>query len=154
MNDLLFAQELAAVLATYEDLAPVAAQIHAAQSGSILARPTLTLSGTWTHYVHRRVGTLQLELRSRVGDETAGAHQSLFEALFVALFGEQGSTRAVTFANQEAAKVALKSALSTRGKVAISDYGTTPSPIEETTEGEDLVTTLSVGVAWEFLPQV
>jgi hypothetical protein len=165
MNDLLFAQELAAVLASddyaglrdlFRPSPEVAPQIYAAQAAADLTRPTLTISGDFEAYgFARRKGSLAVEIRGRAGDETADdKHQVRFATLYAVLLGELGADAATTLANRNAAKAALKAALAARGKVELADYGCASNAIDATADGDDLRTVLNLRVAWAFLPPV
>lgn len=163
MNDQLFAQQLAAAFATddYEQMNqkfgndgehPV--NIYAAQSGAITERPCLTIYGEYEQFLHRRKGTVSFEVRSRVGKETAEReHQERFDALFNALLGAQGATPAATLANRAAAKSSMQSILSNLGKVTLIEWGPARDAIEATAEGDDLITSLKLGVVWQFVYQ-
>ena len=126
MNDVLFAQELAAVLAGsgYSALVALVPNILPVQAAEVTARPTIGISGEYQPYLQRRKGMVTLELRSRIGDETeAGEHQARFVALWAALFGAQGADEAATRAALAAAKAALQSAAADRGNVVLIEYG-------------------------------
>lgn len=155
MNDHLILTELAEYLADVSGLATLIPNMLPAQSGLGTERPLLTISGDWKSYsITRRKGTLTLELRHRVGDETEAQHQTAFEALHIALMGAQGADAAASKAALAAAKAALKSALATAGNVTVTDYGYAENAIVANVEGDDLVTTLTLVMVWQFTPQV
>lgn len=169
MNDTLFPLELAAVLsadpysalaalftpAPTDDIPAPVPSIFGQQAAAVATRPTLTISGVFDEYGTRRIGTLMLEVRSRLGDETTDReHQTRFLLLMTSLLGAQGADFATTQANQAAAKVALKAALAARGKVTVVDYGPAQNAIEATVDGDDLRTVLSLRMAFAFTPPV
>lgn len=162
MNDQLFAVELAAVLASnsYSTLrglfVPAAGgdpQIHAGLAAADVKRPTLTISGLWQPFLHRRNGEVNLEIRSRIGDETNDReHHSRFLALWAALLGAQGATPEATRQNLANAKVALKAALQLRGKIELIQYGPHRNAVTADVDGDDLRTTITLQAVWAFLP--
>jgi hypothetical protein len=144
MNDNLILSEVAATLtAHYSALAAAVPRILHAQAAADTARPVLTVSGEFKPYRGTiRKGTLALELRSRIGDETEGQHQERFDFLFAAMLGT-------------GAFAAFKAFISARGKIDVRLI----APAEENiivseVEGDDLVTTLNLHFIAEFLPQV
>ena len=159
MNDNLILSEVAATLtAHYTELAAAVPNILHAQAASDTARPIITVNGDFKPYRGTiRKGTLTLELRSRVGDETETPpnHQSRFDLLFAAMLGAQGADFETTMANRTAAIAAFHAAISARGKIDVRLI----APAEENVivfevEGDDLVTTLSLHFIAEFLPEV
>lgn len=175
MNDLVFLQELAAVLVgdAYAALRdslrvvpdpahppdpPNPPQIFAAQAAANTERPILVLSApaAFTTYGPRRIGNVSFELRGRTGDETAaGEHQARFVLLWAAFFGVQGADDAATKANAVTAKAALIAALGDRGKITLVDYGLpNESALLADVDGDDLRTVLQLRTAWAFTPPV
>lgn len=139
--DLLISHEIAAVLLASYSLG--IAEIHASQSAADIARPLLSVTGEWQHYGEAfRKGTLDLELRSRTGDDAAGEHQTMFAALLKALLGAD----AITVGS---AKATFKQALATRAKVNVLDYG--PKEIIGDTDGDDLRSKLTLNMVWKFV---
>lgn len=165
MNDILIFQELAAVLSGdgYAALAALftpaptdavpepTPQIYAAQTATPIGRPSLTISGSFDPYAHRRMGQVVFEVRSRVGDETEGQHQACFEALYTALLGPLGADAAAVAANAATARATLMGLVAARGKVAIISYGPAQNTISGDVDGDDLRTTLMLRFAWLFL---
>lgn len=173
MNDLILVQELASILAGdgyatlrdamrpatnpdgSESADPLPPNIFPAQAAANTSRPILVISGEYNNYGTNRMGTVNFELRGRIGDEATGGHQSRFELLWAALFGALGADAGATRANQTAAKLALKMALAGRGAVTVNDYGPAPAnAVNADVDGEDLRTVLQVRVAWAFLPSI
>lgn len=140
--DLLISREIAAVLAASYTLG--IAHIGAAQAAEDLSRPSLSVTGEWQPYGESfRKGTLELELRSRSGDETAGhEHDAKFAALLKALMGADTITQAT-------AKATFKAALATRAAVNVLDYG--PKEITADVDGDDLRTKFTLNMVWKFV---
>ena len=140
--DLLISEEIASVLIASYQLG--IAHINAAQAADDLSRPSLSITGEWQQYGESfRKGTLDLELRSRTGDETVGnEHATMFAALLKALLGADLITA-------DAAKATFKLALATRAKVNALDYG--PKEIIGDTDGDDLRSKLTLNMAWQFV---
>lgn len=160
MDDLLLPRAVAAVLngdtfAAFRDLitgTTPAGVIAAAQDAAALQRPSLAVHGQFGQYPFARMGELIFELRSRVGDETQERqHSARFHALLDVLFGEDGSDAATTAANNASAKAAFKAALAAlpEGAVALGDYGSNAQGVEQTFDGEDLVTKITLKAAWK-----
>lgn len=161
MKDILLAQQLAALFnnADFASLNVLfgndgskPADIYATQAAEIIKRPSLLIHGEYEPYLDRRKGTLSFEVRSRIGDESAGQHQARFEQLYVSLLGARGANNALTLANRATAKQYVKDLLAPGGLVAIIDYGPARDAIVADSEGDDLRTVLTLNVVWRFLP--
>lgn len=140
MNDVLAAQEIAAVLRDSYNIE----NIHAAQAAADLSRPSLSVTGSFQAYgASFRKGTVAFELRSRLADETeAGEHAAMVEALFTALLGVDEVSRSV-------AKSLFLQALATRNRILGLDYGT--KEVEASVDGDDLRTELTLNFAFKFV---
>jgi len=113
-------------------------------------RPLLVIYGKYKTYPRGfRMGELHLMLRSHFGDENsdprppdAFTHQARFETIYNFFLGSP---------NTEAdAKANLRSLVNARGKVVMADYGPMPDEtIDATVDGQELVTTLHLGVAFQ-----
>lgn len=159
MDDLLLPRALATVLnsdtySAFRDLITTVTPpgvIAAAQDAAALQRPTLTVSGKMGQFTRGRIGDLFLELRSRVGDENDDKpHAARFSALYTALFGADSTDDATQLANLATAKATLKAALAAlpAGAVTLADYGPAAEAFEQTFDGEDLLTRITLRVAW------
>lgn len=159
MDDLTLPRAVAAVLnseayATLRDLITGTTPpgvIAAAQDAAALQRPTLAIHGKFGQYTNSRLGDLILDLRSRVGDEGDDKpHAARFNALFTALLGADGADDDATNAHRADAKSAFKAALAAlpSGAVTLADYGPGANAVEQTFDGEDLLTTITLRVAW------
>ncbi len=162
MNDALLAQELAVVLAADPELAalftapstvadaPPIVNIYGQQSGFIQSRPVLSIFGEYTNYGPRRVGTVNFEVRARMGE--AGNHDECFRAVFAKLFGAVGEDDAETRANLAAAKAAVSAAVLAAGNVEIIAFGPAPGDtVVADGESDDLRTSIAARVVWRFL---
>lgn len=144
MNDNLILSEVAATLkAHYSALATAVPNILHAQAADDTTRPILTVSGEFQPYRGTiRKGVLTLELRSRLGDETATPpnHQSRFDSLYAAMLGD-------------GAFDAFKGFISAREKIDVRLIAPAAENfIVAEVEGDDLVTTLKLHFIAEFLP--
>ena len=158
MNDQLLAVAIAAVFNADSDLLIQIPNIHAANSGDITTRPSLTIHGEYDNYGTSRKGVLTFELLSRMADEqpdpapvTPGPnHQTRFEALWEKLFGAVGSSPSVTASNRAAAKAALLTAVNAVGGVTLAAYGPAKNTVEANVDGDDLRTHIQIAVAFRF----
>lgn len=163
MNHILLAAELAGVLVDDAEVAvlftaapaavgePPVVNIYGEQSGFIVtARPSLVISGDYQAYGARRLGTLSLEVRSRIG--AADNHAAAVETVWNKLLGAPGADYAATLASRAAVKAAVQAALLAAGKVELIEYGPAPDVRSADAEGDDLRTILSLRVVWRFLP--
>ena len=160
MDDLILSRAFAKMLksqpyAAFRDLITTITPpgvIASAQDAATLQRPTLAIHGQFQNYgPARRVGDLMLELRSRVGDERDDKpHAARFNALWTALFGADSTDPHTQQDNLATAKAALKAALAalSSGAVSLADYGPAEKAVEQTFDGEDLRTTITLRVAW------
>lgn len=144
MSDTLLSSELAVVLAGDPVFLALIPHIHGEQSGEISARPSLVISGVFTPYGPRRLGMLDLEVKSRLADDPALAlagsgHAAQVDALQAKFFAAGAAD-------------ALKALLVGRGKVELIEYGLAgPNPFDADETGDDLRTIIHLRVAWRIL---
>jgi hypothetical protein len=162
VNEPLIATEFAAVLSTVAPLTALlvnaAAEpgaISGAQSGDIVTRPLILVhAGEFTPYGPRRKGQIEIELRSRLGDESPSPpnHAARFEALWTYLLGAPGATYTESQANMAAAKAAVIAALNARNNVELIDYTPAPQAVVADAQDNDLRTALKLLMIFRFIP--
>ena len=168
MNDQLFAEELKEVLEqeltpylgreavpAIEDTPEVIGypfKFAVGQAVETADRPILIISGEYKTYPNGyRMGKLHLKLSSHFGDEDATppipsqfTHQSRFTTIFNFVCGDLGA--------EASTKERLRFLVTSRGKVEMFDYGpTSDEAVDSSFDGQDLVTTLNLDVAWRHL---
>jgi hypothetical protein len=168
MNDQIFATEIKAIFdqellsllgreavdATHDTPEIIGYPFHitVGQTADSGARPLLVIYGEYKTYPRGyRMGKLHLMLRSHFGDEGAlpappaeFTHQARFETIYKFLFG--------TVENDASQRSAVRFLVSQREKVEMFDYGlTAEESIECLVDGEELVTTIHMDVAFRHL---
>ena len=161
MDEPIIATELAAVLktvsplmATLENAAGEAGQIAGSQSGDIVTRPAIIVhAGQFTPYGPRRKGEIEIEIRSRIGEQETDApsHGDRFDALWKYLFGDTGQDYPTTLANMAAAKVVVKGAVTSRGKIELIEYCPAQQAVTADAQDNELRTVLKLLLIFRFL---